>query len=152
MLYNDQNLDALYKAYKGKNKIIETEEIKEILDMYAVGKRPLSLLLGWGELTITRYIEGYVPTKPYSDVLKKVREDADYYMSVIESNKSLVAQPAYEKSMEAAKKIAKTQNENRANGKMVKKTLQIPEWMAKRAETAGLNLSAVLQDAIKAAL
>ena len=40
----------------------------------------------------------------------------------------------------------------RKKGKSVKKTLTIPEWLNVEAEKAGVNFSAVLQDAIRARL
>ena len=47
--------------------IISSEEIKLILDRYRIGKKPLAKLLGWGETTIIRYMEGDVPTNEYSN-------------------------------------------------------------------------------------
>ena len=37
--------------------------IESIMSKYNIGKRPLSLLLDWGELTITRYLKGMPPKK-----------------------------------------------------------------------------------------
>ncbi len=45
---NDYNLKALYDVYRVYNGIISLEKIREIPEKYAIGKRPLSLLLGWG--------------------------------------------------------------------------------------------------------
>lgn len=56
----DINLKTLYDAYRQKNGIISLEEILEIPKKYNTGKRPLSLLLGWGELTFSRYCDGYI--------------------------------------------------------------------------------------------
>jgi putative zinc finger/helix-turn-helix YgiT family protein len=56
----DANLQKLYDAYRQKNGIISLEEILEIPKKYNTGKRPLSLLLGWGELTFSRYCDGYI--------------------------------------------------------------------------------------------
>ena len=38
-------------------------DIKKIMDIYKIGKAPLSLALGFGEVTIPRYLEGQVPSK-----------------------------------------------------------------------------------------
>ena len=40
------------------------------MKIYKIGKAPLSLALGFGEVTIPRYLEGQVPSKEYSDVVK----------------------------------------------------------------------------------
>ena len=98
----DENLKALYDAYRQKNGIISLEKILGIPSKYNIGKRPLSLLLGWGEMTLTRYCEGDMPTKQYADILQKIDEDPSYYLSVLEENKgNLKSQTAYEKSKRA---------------------------------------------------
>jgi putative zinc finger/helix-turn-helix YgiT family protein len=95
----DANLKLLYDAYRQKNGIISLEKILEIPQKYNIGKRPLSLLLGWGEMTFTRYYDGDMPTKQYSDVLQRIYEEPSYYLSVLEENKgNLKSQTAYEKS------------------------------------------------------
>ena len=45
---NDYNLRALYDRYRIENKIVSLEQITEIPEKYNIGKRPLSLLFGWG--------------------------------------------------------------------------------------------------------
>lgn len=45
---SDLNLRALYDVYRKENGIIPLEQIREIPEKYSIGKRPLSLLLGWG--------------------------------------------------------------------------------------------------------
>lgn len=95
----DDNLKELYNVYRQSHGIISLENILEIPQKYNIGKRPLSLLLGWGEMTVTRYCDGDMPTKQYSDVLQKIYEEPGYYLSLLEENKgNLKSQSAYEKS------------------------------------------------------
>lgn len=95
----DDNLRALYDAYRQKNGIISHEKIMAIPQKYNIGKRPLSLLLGWGEMTYTRYCDGDMPTKQYSDILQKLYDEPSYYLSLLEENRgNLRSQMAYEKS------------------------------------------------------
>jgi putative zinc finger/helix-turn-helix YgiT family protein len=95
----DDNLKALYDTYRQKNGIISLEKILEIPQKYNIGKRPLSLLLGWGEMTFTRYYDGDMPTKQYSDVLQGIYEEPVSYLTLLEENKgNLKSQTAYEKS------------------------------------------------------
>jgi len=63
------------------------EKILEIPQKYNIGKRPISLLLGWGEMTFTRYCDGDMPTKQYSDVLQRIYDDPAFYLSLLEENK-----------------------------------------------------------------
>lgn len=101
----DENLRLLRDAFRQKNGLISVEGIIETLDKYDIGKRPLSLLLGWGEMTVTRYCNGDMPTKQYSDVLQRINEDVSYYSSLLEQNKAKLTQVAYEKSKRAAQKL-----------------------------------------------
>lgn len=83
---HDHNLEKIDNAYREKADIIKISEIKEIVDQYNAGKRPLSLLLGWGEATLTRYIDGDIPSKSYSETLKKIKYDYNYMRKLTEKH------------------------------------------------------------------
>lgn len=105
---NDHNLKSLYDEYRSKNDIISLEHIRELPKKYSIGKRPLSLILGWGELTFTRYYDGYLPTAQYSDILKRIYNDPYYYLEMLERNKyKLQTTAAYKKSKAAVEAIIK---------------------------------------------
>lgn len=96
---NDYNLHQLYNEFRKQHNIISLENIMKIPEKYNIGKRPLSLLLGWGEQTFSRYYDGDMPTQQYSSILLKIYEDPFYYLSLLESNKeNLKSQLTYEKS------------------------------------------------------
>lgn len=98
----DYNLQALYDVYRKENTIISLEQIREIPEKYDIGKRPLSLLLGWGEQTFSRYADGDMPTKQYSDILVRIYSDPEFYSELLEANKgNLKSTLAYEKSRRA---------------------------------------------------
>ncbi len=95
----DYNLKSLYDTYRKKNLIISLDKILEIPEKYGIGKRPLSLLLGWGEMTFSRYCDGDMPTKQYSDILQRIYDDPSYYRSILMNSKDNLKSPAaYEKS------------------------------------------------------
>lgn len=103
---NDYNLKALYDKYRVKHCIISLDTILKIPGKYAIGKRPLSLLLGWGEQTFSRYCDGDVPTKQYSDVLQKIYDEPKYYDQILEENKgNLKTEAAYKKSKKAVEAL-----------------------------------------------
>lgn len=80
---------------------ITPEEIQEILKQYRIGKKPLSKLLGWGETTVIRYLEGDIPSKEYSDKLKNIKQYTHCYYELLQANESLITHAAYEKSLKA---------------------------------------------------
>lgn len=136
---NDYNLKALYDAYRKKNGIVSLETILSIPEKYAIGKRPLSLLLGWGEQTFSRYCEGDLPTKQYSDILQKIHDNPHYYADILESNKgNLKTIASYEKSRKAVDAILGT-----VKTKKTKIDLVI-EYILSREEITPLALQKVL--------
>jgi putative zinc finger/helix-turn-helix YgiT family protein len=102
----DANLKALYDAYRRRHDIIPLDDIRAIPEKYNIGKRPLSLLLGWGEQTFSRYFDGDMPTKQYSDILKQSYSDPDYFLSLLERSKgNLKSDKAYKKSKTATEML-----------------------------------------------
>lgn len=99
---SDFNLRTLYDVFRKENGIISLEQIREIPEKYAIGKRPLSLLLGWGEQTFSRYADGDMPTKQYSDILLRIYNNPAFYSELLEKNKgNLKSALTYEKSKRA---------------------------------------------------
>ena len=97
----DFNQFQFEEEYRKINEIISKDEINEILVKYQIGKRPLSLLLGFGEVTITRYLSNYVPTKKNSLLLKKILYNPECYYSLLITNKKNISSTAYNKTMKA---------------------------------------------------
>ena len=64
----------------GSPALICREEILQILEKYNIGRKPLSLLLGWGQTTILRYLNGITPTPEYSKELLHILKDPSYYL------------------------------------------------------------------------
>lgn len=103
---NDYNLKMLYDTYREKLGIVSLDTILKISDKYAIGKRPISLLLGWGEQTFTRYCDGDVPSKQYSDILQKIYAEPEYYNQILEENKgNIKSDVTYKKSKKAVEGI-----------------------------------------------
>ena len=84
-----------------QESIITADEIKMILDRYRIGKKPLAKLLGWGETTIIRYMEGDIPTNEYSNKLKAILEDPEYYYDLLSLRKDCLTNVAFKKSKKA---------------------------------------------------
>ncbi|MGF7145270.1 putative phage-associated protein [Anaerotaenia torta] len=89
------------KSEVENDTIITAGEIKLILDYYRIGKKPLAKLLGWGETTIIRYMEGDVPTSEYSNKLKAILEDPEYYYNILCRRKECLTGVAFKKSKNA---------------------------------------------------
>lgn len=69
--------------------IISREEIEAILARYHVSQKFLSRLLGWGEITLTRYVSGgYTPNEANSARLKQL-SNPYMFLSLLENNEEL---------------------------------------------------------------
>ncbi len=99
------NLKLLHDTYRTKNEIISLEKIRELPVKYDIGKRPLSHLLEWGELTFTRYYNGDIPSKAYSQILNDIYEKPEKYLVILENNKEFITKKTYEKSKVATENL-----------------------------------------------
>lgn len=99
---NIQEIDEQYRAYEG---IVSVDDIEKLMKIYKIGKAPLSLVLGFGEVTITRYLLGQIPSKSYSDIIKKALSSPIFMKEKLNENKEKIATAAYNKAMEAATKL-----------------------------------------------
>ena len=102
---NEKNQEEYEKAYRKASSIITNEEINEIINKYRITKRNLSLVLGLGELTITRYLDGYVPIKKNSDLLKSILNSPEEYLLYLNKNKKLIKESVYIKSKNQIDKL-----------------------------------------------
>lgn len=101
----DSNARAVDRQYRLQEDIVSIEDIYSLMELYRIGKAPLSLALGFGEITITRYLAGQIPSKEYSNVIKKALESPTYMIEKLNENIEKIGETAYKKSMNAAKEL-----------------------------------------------
>ena len=89
----------------GSPALICREEILQILEKYNIGRKPLSLLLGWGLTTILRYLNGITPTPEYSKELLHILKDPSYYLELLTANQARITELAYRKSRQAVQTL-----------------------------------------------
>lgn len=89
--------------------IVTTEEIRLIPKRYAIGKRPLSLLLGWGELTYTRLMDGNTPSPQHAEELRQLFDDPASYARILEIGRSRITDMAYTRSKRAVESLLSEQ-------------------------------------------
>lgn len=96
---------AFSEAVPKDKGIISLEKIKAIPKKHNRGKRPLSMLLGWGEIAYTRFLDGQVPSREYSDLLERIYEDPSAYYRALIQGKSRITETAFRKSEKAVDAI-----------------------------------------------
>lgn len=100
--YNAKEIDEQFRKVEG---IITVEEIKKLSKIYSLGKAPLSITLGFGEVTIARYLAGQVPSKEYSDTMKAALSDTTVMRELLEHNRKKLADTAYKKAVSAIEEL-----------------------------------------------
>lgn len=96
---NIQEVNEQYRVYEG---IVSIGDIEKLMKIYKIGKAPLSLALGFGEITITRYLSGQIPSKEYSDIMKRALSSPTFMKEKLRENREKIAVAAYNKAMDAA--------------------------------------------------
>ena len=99
---NVQEIDEQYRAVEG---LVSIDDIERLMKIYKIGKAPLSLALGFGEVTIPRYLEGQVPSKEYSDIMKAALSSPAYMKQKLMENREKLTDAAYRKAFAAAESI-----------------------------------------------
>ncbi len=103
--YFDENIHRANNELRKHTGLITVNEIKEILEKYNIGKKPLSLVLGIGEVNIIRYLDGTNPTRDISDILKNVLYNPLLFELYLYANKDKISEIAYKKSLGKTKQL-----------------------------------------------
>lgn len=103
----DARVKEMDEQYRKKEGIVTNKDIENLMNIYNIGKAPLSLALGFGEITITRYLQGQIPSKEYSIIVQKSLESPEFMIDMLKTNKKRIGAVAYNKAMESAKELKK---------------------------------------------
>ncbi len=101
----DKNVQEIDEQYRAAEGIVTMEDIEKLMKIYKIGKAPLSIALGFGEVTIPRYLEGQVPSKEYSNIIKAALASPAYMKKQLRENRERLTAAAYKKAMTAADRL-----------------------------------------------
>ena len=90
---------------------ITREELKDMLQKYNIGKKPLSKLLGWGETTILLYLredEEELPDNEYTRRLKNLYTHTTGFLSLLNSGQNRISSVAKRRSIDAVRQLFPT--------------------------------------------
>ena len=90
---------------------ITREELKDMLQKYNIGKKPLSKLLGWGETTILLYLredDEELPDNEYTRRLKNLYTHTTGFLSLLNSGQNRISSVAKRRSIEAVRNLFPT--------------------------------------------
>ena len=82
----NENLRRIRNAYRKETGLLSDTEIKDIRNQYNLNQRNFSLLLGFGEITITRYESKKIQEKA-QDIVIRSAADPKKFMEYVKNNK-----------------------------------------------------------------
>lgn len=97
---SDKNVEIAHDAYREAIGSISIADMRAILEMYDIGARPLSELLGWGTNTIERQMKHTVPEKKYANQLKRLFDPYNM-MNIIVKYGDRISDPTRRKVIQA---------------------------------------------------
>lgn len=92
---NDANVQSKEDAYRRAAHLITREEVNSILQKYQIGAGPLAKMMGFGDITINRYVSGQLPSKEHSEKLLEVLASHKKMEEYLEANKEMITPLAY---------------------------------------------------------
>ncbi len=101
-LWADENMAAtndiaMKDEYRKKVHLLTSAEISQIRAKYGTSQTDLSLILGWGAKTITRYETHQIQDKAHDSILKKLNADPKWFLSLLTDARNVLSPKAYEK-------------------------------------------------------
>jgi putative zinc finger/helix-turn-helix YgiT family protein len=93
---------AMKNAYRSKMGLLTTDEIVSIRSKYGISQSDLCILLGWGGKTITRYEGHQVQDNAHDSILKKLDNDPEWFLDLLEKAKSQINPESFSKYHTAA--------------------------------------------------
>lgn len=98
---NDENVRLREGAYRQAAGLITVDEIQKILKKYNIGAGPLAQIMGFGEVSVIRYLNGQLPSKVNSGKLLEVLASHRKMEEKLEANKACISDVAYRKCKES---------------------------------------------------
>lgn len=86
---------AFKDAYRRKQSLLTSGEIKAVREKYGVSQKDFSEILDWGMATITRYENHQVQDRAHDDILWKISSDPKWFLELLERAKTRLSSKAY---------------------------------------------------------
>ena len=90
----------LKNAYRKAEGLLTSSEISAIRAKYGISQSDLCILLGWGMKTITRYESHQVQDKAHDTILKKIDQDPEWFLSLLNDAKKNLPAESYQKYLD----------------------------------------------------
>lgn len=99
---SSQNDISFKDAYRKAVGLLTSREIAAIRAELDINQKDFSLVLGCGQATIARYESHQVQDCAYENILRRVQEDPEWFLQLLEQTKDRLTPTAYAKARKAA--------------------------------------------------
>ena len=108
-----ENDISLKDAYRISEKLLTSKQIYDIRKKYGISQKDLCILLGWGGKTITRYESHQVQDRAHDMILKKIDQDPECFLELLEDSKEKIQPSSYENYKKKAVSFALSSSKER---------------------------------------
>lgn len=91
----DENLLKCRDAYRGMKGLLTSNEIIQIREFYGLTQSDFSSLLGWGEVTISRYESKAIQDETYDNIMRLVYQNSMIAMEFLLKHKERFSEDKY---------------------------------------------------------
>lgn len=92
----DCNLQTARNEYRKVHGLLTSDEISEIRAIYNMSQSDLSVLLGWGEITVTRYESKSIQDETYDQILRMAKNDPYFVLKCLQKQKDKFSKEKYD--------------------------------------------------------
>jgi putative zinc finger/helix-turn-helix YgiT family protein len=93
----DENLLRARDAYRTKKGLLTSNEIATIRGFYEISQSDFSTLLGWGEITVTRYESKTIQDETYNNIMNMAYENPMFALERLDKHKDRFKLEKYNK-------------------------------------------------------
>ena len=91
----DENLLRARNSYRQKNGLLTSDEIVNIRNIYGLTQSDFSAMLGWGDVTVTRYESKTIQDETYDSIMRMVNENPMFALECLDKHKGRFASERY---------------------------------------------------------
>jgi len=92
----DNNLLAARDSYRSRFGLLTSSDIAAIRAKYHLSQKDFSLLLGFGEITVTRYETKQIQERIYDDAMRRANTDPSFMLDSLKLNQSSFSDDKYQ--------------------------------------------------------
>lgn len=93
----NENLRNIRNEYRRINNLLLDYNIKQIREKYDLSQKDFAILLGFGEVTITRYESKTVQEKAQDEIIRKAKDPEEFYQLALRNKEKYVKEYNEEK-------------------------------------------------------